>query len=34
MVLPPGGFFVLAGWLIAFAAFDHYKSKRTLGVQA
>ncbi len=34
MVLPPGGFFVLAGWLIVFAAFDHYKTKRTLGVQA
>jgi electron transport complex protein RnfE len=28
MVLPPGGFFVLAVWLIVFAAFRHNKSKR------
>jgi electron transport complex protein RnfE len=28
MVLPPGGFFVLAGWLIVFAAFRHNKNKR------
>jgi len=28
MVLPPGGFFVLAGWLIVFAAFRHVNNKR------
>lgn len=28
MVLPPGGFFVLAAWLIVFAAFDQMSSKR------
>lgn len=28
MVLPPGGFFVLAGWLIVFAAYRHLSNKR------
>ena len=28
MVLPPGGFFVLSGWLIVFAAFRQLGSKR------
>ncbi len=28
MVLPPGGFFVLAFWLIVFAAFRHISNKR------
>ncbi|BCK88411.1 electron transport complex subunit RnfE [Sideroxyarcus emersonii] len=28
MVLPPGGFFVLAFWLILFAAFRHINSRR------
>ena len=28
MVLPPGGFFVLAGWLIVFAAYRHISNKR------
>ena len=28
MVLPPGGFFVLAFWLIVFAAFRHINNKR------
>ena len=28
MVLPPGGFFVLAAWLIVFAAFRHISIKR------
>lgn len=28
MVLPPGGFFVLAGWMIVFAAFRHTSEKR------
>jgi electron transport complex protein RnfE len=37
MVLPPGGFFVLAGWLIVFAAFRHISIKRNAqlgGVQS
>jgi electron transport complex protein RnfE len=28
MVLPPGGFFVLAFWLIVFAAYKHISNKR------
>jgi electron transport complex protein RnfE len=37
MVLPPGGFFVLAAWLIVFAAFRHINIKRNAqlgGVQS
>ena len=37
MVLPPGGFFVLAMWLIVFAAFRHLSLKRNAqmgGVQS
>ncbi|MCX7192090.1 MAG: electron transport complex subunit RsxE [Proteobacteria bacterium] len=37
MVLPPGGFFVLAGWLIVFAAFKQVSDKRSAqpgGVQS
>jgi electron transport complex protein RnfE len=33
MVLPPGGFFVLAFWLIVFAAFRHISNKRNVLVQ-
>ena len=33
MVLPPGGFFVLAFWLIVFAAFRHISNKRNVQVQ-
>jgi electron transport complex protein RnfE len=33
MVLPPGGFFVLAGWLIVFAAFDQISKKRNAVLQ-
>jgi electron transport complex protein RnfE len=33
MVLPPGGFFVLAGWLIVFAAFRHINNKRNAQLQ-
>jgi electron transport complex protein RnfE len=33
MVLPPGGFFVLAFWLIVFSAFRHISSKRNAQVQ-
>lgn len=33
MVLPPGGFFVLAFWLIVFAAFRHISNKRNAQLQ-
>jgi electron transport complex protein RnfE len=33
MVLPPGGFFVLAFWLIVFSAFRHISNKRNAQLQ-
>jgi electron transport complex protein RnfE len=33
MVLPPGGFFVLAFWLIVFSAFKHISNKRNAQAQ-
>jgi len=31
MVLPPGGFFVLAGWLLLFAVLKRRKENRARG---